>query len=161
MGNIKFMLKLRSNDKELEKDEGPAYSGFDWNDDAKCIIAKKEVFDNLVRSHPVTKGLLNKPFPYYDELTYVFGCARATGHFAETFANIRSNEPVGYEEFDMPNGNEEFPSMYSQGIDMFQEDVRASRSSHASEGRVGSSKSKRKRESQREGEIEVIHMALE
>ncbi|TYK16470.1 retrotransposon protein [Cucumis melo var. makuwa] len=65
------------------------------------------------------------------------------GHFVETFTDIRSNEPTEYEVFDMPNGNEEFPSVYSQGIDMFQEDVRASK------GKVGSSKSKRKRGSQR------------
>ena len=44
---------------------------------------------------------------------------------------------------------------------MSQEDVRASRLSHAFEGRAGSSGSKRKRGSQREEELEVINMALE
>ncbi|KAA0056560.1 retrotransposon protein [Cucumis melo var. makuwa] len=73
---------------------GPACSGFGWNDEEKCIVAEKELFDNWVRSHPAAKGLLNKPFPYYDELTYVFGRDRATGRFAETFANVASNEPV-------------------------------------------------------------------
>ncbi|KAL0534183.1 hypothetical protein IC582_028467 [Cucumis melo] len=98
---------------------GPACSGFGWNDEVKCIIAEKELFDNWVRSHPAAKGLLNKPFPYYDELTYVFGRDRATGRFAETFADVGSNElGGGYDRFDMGDGNEDFPPVYSQGIDL-------------------------------------------
>ncbi|KAA0026207.1 retrotransposon protein [Cucumis melo var. makuwa] len=89
------------------------------DDDAKYIIVKNKVFENWVRSHPVVKGLLNKPFLYYDKLAYVFRRDRATGHFAKTFANIESNEPVRYEGFDMLNGNEEFPSIYSHEIDIF------------------------------------------
>ncbi|KAA0036695.1 retrotransposon protein [Cucumis melo var. makuwa] len=98
------------------------------------------------QSHPAAKGLLNKPFPYYDELTYVFGRDRATGRFTETFADVGSNEPGGrYDRFDMGDGNEDFPPVYSQGIDLSQDDVRASRPSRALEGRTGSSGSKRKR----------------
>ncbi|KAA0047371.1 retrotransposon protein [Cucumis melo var. makuwa] len=109
---------------------GPACSGFRWNDEKKCIITEKELFDNWIRSHPATKGLLNKPFPHYDELTYVFCRDRATGRFAETFANVGSNEPGGgYDRFDMVDGNEEFPPVYSQGIDLSQDDVRAFRPS--------------------------------
>ncbi|KAA0053511.1 retrotransposon protein [Cucumis melo var. makuwa] len=113
---------------------GPACSGFGWNDEEKCIVAEKELFDNWVRSHPAAKGLLNKPFPYYDELTYVFDRDRATGRFAETFAD---------------------------GVDISQDDVRASRPSRASEGRTGSSGSKRKRGSQRDFDVEAIHLALD
>ncbi|KAL4023499.1 hypothetical protein IC575_017257 [Cucumis melo] len=141
---------------------GPACSGFGWNDEEKCIVAEKELFDNWVRSHPAVKGLLNKPFPYYDELTYVFGRDRATGRFAETFADVGSNEPGGgYDRFDMGDGNEDFPSVYSQGVDISQDDVRASRPSRTSEGRTGSSGSKRKRGSQRDFELEAIHLALD
>ncbi|KAA0062744.1 retrotransposon protein [Cucumis melo var. makuwa] len=104
---------------------GPACSGFGWNDEEKCIIVEKELFDKWVRSHLAAKGLLNKPFPYYDERTYVFDRERTTGRFAETFVNVGSNK--------------EFPPMYSQGIDMSQDDVRASRPFRASEGRNGSS----------------------
>ncbi|KAL0549508.1 hypothetical protein IC582_013992 [Cucumis melo] len=139
----------------------PACSGFGWNDEKKCIIAEKELFDNWVRSHHAAKGLLNKLFPYYDELTYVFGRDRATGRFAETFTDVESNEPDGgYDKFDMGDGNEEFPPVYSQGIDLSQDDVRASRPSRASEGRTGSSGSKRKRGSQRDFDVEAIHLAL-
>ncbi|KAA0066807.1 retrotransposon protein [Cucumis melo var. makuwa] len=71
------------------------------------------------QSHPAAKGLLNTPFPYYEELTYVFGRDRAIDRFAETFVDVGSNEPGGgYDRFDMGDGNEEFPPMYSQGIDL-------------------------------------------
>ncbi|TYJ97710.1 retrotransposon protein [Cucumis melo var. makuwa] len=74
---------------------------------------------------------------------------RATGRFAETFADMGSNKPARYDGFDMSNGNEEFPSVYIQGIHMSQENnVRASRPSRAYEGRAGSSGLKRKRRSQ-------------
>ncbi|KAL4032721.1 hypothetical protein IC575_005802 [Cucumis melo] len=61
----------------------------------------------------------------------------------------------------MTNGNEEFLPVYSLGIDMSQDDVRASRPSRASEGRTELSGSKRKRESQREVDVEGIHLALD
>ncbi|KAA0050217.1 retrotransposon protein [Cucumis melo var. makuwa] len=116
--------------------------GFGWNDEAKCIIAKKELFDNWVKfevlvSHLAVKGLFNKLFPYYDELAYVFERDRATGHFVETFVDVESNEPIGYEGFDIPNGNDmKFLSMYSQGTDMSSNDVHALRPGRASNGRT-------------------------
>ncbi|KAA0062283.1 retrotransposon protein [Cucumis melo var. makuwa] len=122
---------------------GSACSGFGWNDEEKF-------------------GLLNESFSYYDELTYVFDRDRATGRFAETFADVGSNEPGGgYDRFDMGDGNEDFQPVYSQGIDLSQDDLRASRPSRASEGRTGSSGSKRKRGSQRDFDVEAIHLALD
>ncbi|KAA0054052.1 retrotransposon protein [Cucumis melo var. makuwa] len=140
---------------------GPACSGFRWNDEEKCIIAKKELFDNWVRSYPAVKGLLNKLFLYYDELSYVFDHDRATSHFVEKFANVGSNEPDSYEGFDMSDGNKEFPLVYSQGIDMSLDDVRTSRSSRALEGRARLSESKRKRGSKREVDVDNVYFVLD
>ncbi|KAA0066029.1 retrotransposon protein [Cucumis melo var. makuwa] len=115
---IDYRIKtLKQTFQDIAEIRGPACSGLGWNDDEKCIIVEKEVFDNW--SHPTAKVLLNKLFPYYDELAYVFRRDRTTGRFTETFIDIRFNEPTGYEGFHMSNGNEEFPSVYSQEIDMF------------------------------------------
>ncbi|KAA0037926.1 retrotransposon protein [Cucumis melo var. makuwa] len=55
----------------------------------------KEEEGTLVEFHPTAKGLLNKPFSYYDKLAYVFGCNRTMGRFTEIFTNVGSNEPIG------------------------------------------------------------------
>uniref|UniRef100_A0A9I9CFF7 Retrotransposon protein n=1 Tax=Cucumis melo TaxID=3656 RepID=A0A9I9CFF7_CUCME len=123
---------------------GPSCSRFGWNDEAKCIIGENDLSDNWVRIHPVAKALLNKSFPYYDELAYVFKKDRATGRGVETFTDIGSNDPSRYEGFQPPDGNDmEIPTIYSQGFNMSQEDVWAPRPSSASDSRTRSSGSKR------------------
>ncbi|KAA0041319.1 transposase [Cucumis melo var. makuwa] len=57
-------------------------------------------------TYHATKGLMNKLFPYYYELAYVFGRDRVTGRGVEAFADIRSNDPVGYEGFQPLDGND-------------------------------------------------------
>uniref|UniRef100_A0A9I9EG29 Retrotransposon protein n=1 Tax=Cucumis melo TaxID=3656 RepID=A0A9I9EG29_CUCME len=66
-------------------------------------------------SHLATKGLLNRSFPHYDKLSYVFGKDRATGGRAETFEDVRSNDPTGYATFRTDAVSDmEFQPMYSQ-----------------------------------------------
>uniref|UniRef100_A0A9I9E8A0 Retrotransposon protein n=1 Tax=Cucumis melo TaxID=3656 RepID=A0A9I9E8A0_CUCME len=161
IGDGNWIMILKRTFQAIAEMWGPTCGGFGWNDEENCIIAKKGLFDNWVRLHPATKELLNKLFPYYEELTYVFGCDRATSRFVETLVDAGSNEPGEYDGFDMGDGNEEFLSVYSQGIYLSQDDVRASRPSRASEGRTGSSGSKRKRGSRREVDVEGIHLALD
>ncbi|KAA0042915.1 putative nuclease HARBI1 [Cucumis melo var. makuwa] len=69
---------------------GPACSDFGWNDDMKCIIAERDVFGNWIRTHPAAKRLLNKPFPHYDELLYVFDKYHATEDDMMTERSSRS-----------------------------------------------------------------------
>ncbi|KAJ6844887.1 ribose-5-phosphate isomerase [Iris pallida] len=52
---------------------GPNASGFGWNDELKCVMCDKDIFQDWVKSHPNTKGLRNKPFLYYDDLGAIFG----------------------------------------------------------------------------------------
>uniref|UniRef100_A0A9I9DXI1 Retrotransposon protein n=1 Tax=Cucumis melo TaxID=3656 RepID=A0A9I9DXI1_CUCME len=76
---------------------GPSCSGFGWNDEAKCIIAEKELFDN--------------------------GRYRAMGHFAETFTYVWSNEFIEYDGWKQYGAS----IHVQQGINMSKDDVRVSR----------------------------------
>ncbi|KAA0054345.1 retrotransposon protein [Cucumis melo var. makuwa] len=122
----------------LAEMRGPNCSGFGWNDEKKCIVAEKE-------SHPAAKGLLNKSFVHYDELSYVFGKDRATGGRAEIFADIGSNDPAGYDAFvadAAPDTN--FSPMYSPRLNMSPDDLMETRTARVSERRNVSSGSRRK-----------------
>ncbi|KAJ6828124.1 ribose-5-phosphate isomerase [Iris pallida] len=66
---------------------GPNASGFGWNDELKCVMCDKDIFQDWVKSHPNTKGLRNKPFLYYDDLGAIFGKNRTRGEAAEGSAD--------------------------------------------------------------------------
>ncbi|KAK2663366.1 hypothetical protein Ddye_001940 [Dipteronia dyeriana] len=82
---------------------GPSASGFGWNDDLKCVVVEKNVFDEWVKSHQTAKGLRNRSFPYYEELGIVFGNDRSNGQgamgFSETVEEI-GNEDDQHNDFD-------------------------------------------------------------
>ncbi|TYK15225.1 retrotransposon protein [Cucumis melo var. makuwa] len=137
---------------------GQRYHLKEWRDAGNVLTTTKEYFN---MKHSSARNVIECAFGALKGHWAILHGKSTTSRFVETFVDVRSNEPVEYEGFDMPNGNEEFPSMYNQGIDMSQKDVRTSRTSRVSEGRAKSSRLKRKRGSQREGKIEVIHMALE
>ncbi|TYK15304.1 retrotransposon protein [Cucumis melo var. makuwa] len=121
----------------LAEMRGPTCSGFGWNDEQKCIVTEKEVFDDWVKSHPVAKGLLNKSFPHYDERLYVFGKDRATGGRAKSFADVGSNNPVGYDAFVADaTPDTDFPPMYSQGLNMSPDDLMGTRITRVNSGDI-------------------------
>ncbi|KAK9167235.1 hypothetical protein Scep_002426 [Stephania cephalantha] len=82
---------LRTKYFALAEMQGPRCSGFGWNDINKSITCDDDVWNNWVQSHPTTVGLRNKPFPFFDELDYVYRKDRATGACAENPANAESN----------------------------------------------------------------------
>nr|DAD38925.1 TPA_asm: hypothetical protein HUJ06_013247 [Nelumbo nucifera] len=52
---------------------GPSCSGFGWDDVKKCITCEEEVSNGWVKSHPHAKGLRNKLFPFFDDLSINLG----------------------------------------------------------------------------------------
>uniref|UniRef100_A0A9I9EDG4 Myb/SANT-like domain-containing protein n=2 Tax=Cucumis melo TaxID=3656 RepID=A0A9I9EDG4_CUCME len=141
---------------------GSTCSGFRWNDEQKCFVAEKEVFDDWVKNHPTAKGLLNKSFSHYNKLSYVFGKDRAMRGWAESFMDVTSNDLIGYEAFAIdaaPDTN--FQLMYSQGLNMSPDELMGTRTARVSEGRYVLSGSKRKRGGQATDSGDVLRTTIE
>ena len=103
--------------------------------------------------------MLNKPFSYYNELAYVFEKDHATGANAETFIDVRSNVPPGFEEFPHVDLNDmEIPSISSHRFNMSQDDI--ARPSRGTDSRTTSSGSKRRRGGQTSKTTDVIRDAM-
>ena len=67
-------------------------------------------------SHPITKSLINKLFPYYDDLCYMFKKYCGTRAHTKTLSDVGSNVPRGYEGFSTDDRSDmEIPMIYSQG----------------------------------------------
>ncbi|TYK29878.1 retrotransposon protein [Cucumis melo var. makuwa] len=140
--------------------QGPTCSGFGWHYELKCIIAAKDVFDSWARTHLACKGLLNKPFPHYDELSYVFEKDRTTGASVEMFTDIGSNVPGESDGVQAEDGLDmEFPTMCSLRMNVSLEDRMGARPSMSTVDRMGSSGSKRKRRGQFET-VDVFRDAM-
>ncbi|KAA0046363.1 retrotransposon protein [Cucumis melo var. makuwa] len=128
----------------------------------KCIVTEKQVFDDWVKSHPAAKGLLNKSFVHYDELSYVFGKDRATGGRVESFADIGSNDPARYDAFAADAAADtNFSPMYSPGLNMSPDDLMETRTARVSERRNVSSRSKRKRIGHATDSGDIVRTAIE
>uniref|UniRef100_A0A9I9EHQ6 Retrotransposon protein n=1 Tax=Cucumis melo TaxID=3656 RepID=A0A9I9EHQ6_CUCME len=124
--------------------------------------SEKEVFDDWVKSHLAAKGLLNKSFVHYDELSYVFGKDRATGGRTECFADIGLNNPAGYDAFVADAATDtDFSPMYSQGLNMSPDDLMGTRTARVSERRNVLSGSKRKRPGHATDSGDIVRTAIE
>uniref|UniRef100_A0A9I9EK79 Retrotransposon protein n=1 Tax=Cucumis melo TaxID=3656 RepID=A0A9I9EK79_CUCME len=113
-------------------------------------------------SHPATRDLLNRSFPHYDELSYIFGKDRATRARVESFTNVESNDPVRYETFAADaTPDMEFQPMHSQGLDMSSDELMGIRTTQVSEGRHVLSGFKQKRGVQPADSGDVIRTTIE
>ncbi|KAA0059814.1 retrotransposon protein [Cucumis melo var. makuwa] len=107
-------------------------------------IPEKEVFENWVKSHPAAKRLLNKSFPHYNELSYVFGKDHATGGRTKSFADVRSNDSTRYEAFSADAVPDTDCQPMYQGLNMWPNELMGTKNARVREGRYVSSGSKRK-----------------
>ncbi|KAA0041791.1 retrotransposon protein [Cucumis melo var. makuwa] len=141
----------------LAEMRGPMCSGFGWNDEKNASSQRKKSLMGQA-----VKGLLNKLFVHYDELSYVFGKDRATGGRAESFADIGSNDPAGYDAFAADAvPDTDFLPMYSQGLNMSPDDLMGIRIARVSERRNVSSGSKRKRARHATDSGDIVRTAIE
>ncbi|XP_038896380.1 uncharacterized protein LOC120084641 [Benincasa hispida] len=131
--------KVRSLKKQYNAvSEMLSQSGFGWNEEFKCVQVEKEIFDLWVRSHLNAKGMWNKSFLHYDDLSTVFGKDRANCHTPEV---CQAESPLNQDEID------EEPAEQSTG--------RASVLAESSRG------SKRKRPSFQAEMIDIMRSTVE
>lgn len=91
------------------------------------------------------KGLLNKPFAHYDELSYVFGKDLATRTHVEMFVDIRSNVLGPNNSVPAEEGLEiEFLTICNPRMNMSLNDMMADRSNWSNNTRPSSNDQKRK-----------------
>ncbi|TYK18628.1 retrotransposon protein [Cucumis melo var. makuwa] len=135
---------------------GPTCSGFGWNDEQKCIVAEKEVLDNWVKSHTAAKGLLNKSFSHYDELSYVFGKDRATGGRPRVLQTLGQTILLGTSHLSLT-----LRRIRTSSLCMSPDELMRIRNARVSEGRYVSSGSKRKRKGQAADSGDILRTAIE
>lgn len=51
----------------------------------------------FAQSHHATKGFLNKSFPYYDDMCYVFSKDWVARARSETFVDVKFNVSCGFD----------------------------------------------------------------
>ncbi|KAA0063768.1 retrotransposon protein [Cucumis melo var. makuwa] len=87
---------------------------------------------------------------------------RATGGRVETFTDVGSNDPTGYDAFATDAALDmDFRPMYSQRLNMSPDELMGTRAAGVSKGRYVSSGSKRKRGGQAVDSGDIIRTAIE
>ncbi|WOK93464.1 hypothetical protein Cni_G02162 [Canna indica] len=62
--------------------------GFGWDSERKCVTAEKGVWEEYLKKDADARILKNKPFPYYEKLSVIFGKDRATGVNVQTPVDV-------------------------------------------------------------------------
>ncbi|WOL19774.1 hypothetical protein Cni_G28576 [Canna indica] len=74
------------------------HSGFTWDSDRKCVIAEDSIWEEYIKKDNDAKLMKNKPFPYYERLSIVFGKDRMISRNVETLED--AIEKLNEEEVD-------------------------------------------------------------
>ncbi|KAK9289277.1 hypothetical protein L1049_017753 [Liquidambar formosana] len=142
---LKACLHIESRVKTLKRqtmaiaDMFTIGSGLSWNEEDTMVQAEKAVFDLWVKTHPVAKGLRNKPFPHYDTLLEIFGKDRANGLGATTPAT--EEEAIEAAAANECNASTQFDDGGFEGIEVSSAQPQPS---PAGPSQVGTSQHKRK-----------------
>lgn len=77
------------------------------------------------QSHPAAKGLINKVFPYYNDVLYVFGKWSGYGStIKDLLIDVGSNVPESFNGFPIDDAHDlKIPTMYNQGLDMSSDEL--------------------------------------
>ncbi|KAA8519285.1 hypothetical protein F0562_013541 [Nyssa sinensis] len=88
--HIESRIKTTKRDFNIVYDMlyGPNTSGFGWDNDKKCVVAKPPVWEEYIKSYKGAAMFKNKSLPHFEELLIIFGKDRATGRNAQTVADV-------------------------------------------------------------------------
>ncbi|XP_042019106.1 uncharacterized protein At2g29880-like [Salvia splendens] len=88
-------------------------SGFGWDDERKCVTASADVWADYLKSHPDCTFMKNKSFPYFDQLSIVWGKDRAAGLHAEVPLDVveELDREENVDQVDGESGEDGVPSL--------------------------------------------------
>ncbi|XP_024995266.1 uncharacterized protein At2g29880-like [Cynara cardunculus var. scolymus] len=66
---------------------GSYTSGFGYDSVKHCVVAEDQVWESYLQVHKGAGKWKNKPYPFYEDLCFVFGKDRATGNRARDFVD--------------------------------------------------------------------------
>ncbi|XP_057528810.1 uncharacterized protein LOC130807564 [Amaranthus tricolor] len=82
-------------------------SGFSWDNEKNMIVCERQSYEEFCKQHRNAQGLWNVPFPFYDQLSVIFGADRATGVQSETFVEAVDNQEKETIELDKGGSDED------------------------------------------------------
>ncbi|XP_057529788.1 uncharacterized protein LOC130808327 [Amaranthus tricolor] len=82
-------------------------SGFSWDNEKNMIVCERQSYEEFCKQHRNAQGLWNVPFPFYDQLSIIFGADRATGVQSETFVEAVDNQEKETIELDKGGSDED------------------------------------------------------
>ncbi|XP_024965819.1 uncharacterized protein At2g29880-like [Cynara cardunculus var. scolymus] len=96
--HIKLRIKTMEKDCQIVHDmlHGTNTSGFGYDSSKMCVTAEAPLWESYLQA----SKWRNKPFPHYEDLSFVFGKDRAHGNQARDYDGLEEN--VDMEDGQMP-----------------------------------------------------------
>ncbi|XP_057535251.1 uncharacterized protein LOC130813435 [Amaranthus tricolor] len=81
--------------------------GFSWDNEKNMIVCERQSYEEFCKQHRNAQRLWNVPFPFYDQLSIIFGADRATGVQSDTFVEAVDNQEKETIELDKGGSDED------------------------------------------------------